>query len=294
MKILLTGAYGFLGREIQQVLSEYEIVTHGRNHGVIKCDLSVDEPVLPVVDIVIHTAGKAHSIARTTLEKQDFFTVNVNGTRNLLNGLASNLPKAFVFISSVSVYGRDSGIDISEDEPLLATDPYGRSKIEAESMIELWCKKNNVICTILRLPLIAGSSPLGNLKSMIDGIRKGYYFNVAGGIAKKSVVLGKDVAAIIPTAAAIGGIYNLTDRVHPSFASLAALISKQLDKSAPLNIPLWLAVIIGKIGDLLGKRSPINSNKLKKMISDLTFDDSKAFKILGWRPTSVLNGFKIF
>ncbi|MBC7915293.1 MAG: hypothetical protein H7Y07_14350 [Pyrinomonadaceae bacterium] len=47
------------------------------------------------------------------------------------------------------------------------------------------------------------------------------------------------------------------------------------------------------MGDILGKRAPINSVKLKKITSDLTFDDSKAREILGWNPTPVLKGFKV-
>jgi len=44
---------------------------------------------------------------------------------------------------------------------------------------------------------------------------------------------------------------------------------------------------------MLGRRSPINSDKLKKIVSNLTFDDSKARKLLGWNPALVLKGFKI-
>jgi len=54
-----------------------------------------------------------------------------------------------------------------------------------------------------------------------------------------------------------------------------------------------LARIIANFGDLLGSKVPLNTNKLKKITSDLTFDDSKAREAFGWKPTSVLEGFKI-
>jgi nucleoside-diphosphate-sugar epimerase len=165
--------------------------------------------------------------------------------------------------------------------------------VEAEMIIQEWCKKNNVICAILRLPLIAGPNPPGNLKSMINGIKKGYYFNIAGGKAKKSMVLAEDVAKIIPVAARVGGIYNLTDGHHPSFSELSMLIAKQSGKSTPFNIPMWLAKLMAKTGDLIGPKAPVNSDKLIKITSDLTFDDSKARQYLGWKPISVLKGFKI-
>lgn len=294
MTILVTGSSGFLGSEIVRYLSNYEIITVGRKSSKIIADLTIHIPNLPAADLIIHAAGKAHLVPKTEAEKQDFFDVNVTGTINLLKCLEnSGIPQSFIFISTVAVYGKEQGINVNEDAPLLATDPYGVSKIQAETLIQNWCLQNNVICTILRLPLIAGPNPPGNLGAMINGIKKGYYFNIAAGKAKKSIVLAADVAKIIPVAAKIGGTYNLTDGYHPSFSELSGVIAKQLGKNKPSNIPMWAATIMAKAGDLLGSKSPINSEKLNKITSDLTFNDIKAQKILGWKPTPVLNGFKI-
>jgi nucleoside-diphosphate-sugar epimerase len=297
MKILLTGASGFLGKSIVTELNKFHIDTIGRAKGdKIKFDLTSSQIPLIVdqYDVVIHVAGKAHCIPKTKDAIHEFFNVNVKGTSNFLKGLENcNLLKSFVFISSVAVYGLETGTMISEDYPLLAKDPYGKSKIEAEQLVYDWCKANGIICTILRSPLIAGPNPPGNLRVMIDGIKRGYYFNIAGGKAKKSIVLAKEIAKIIPVAANIGGIYNLTDGYHPNFLELSQLVAKQLGKSNPLNIPMWMAKLMAKVGDLIGSKAPINSDKLIKITSDLTFDDSKATQVLGWKPTPVLIGFKI-
>lgn len=297
MRILLTGASGFLGKILEQTLTDsgIDIIGLGRNHSQINSDLSISTPVLPKIDLVIHTAGKAHSVPKTEEEKEAFYNVNVNGTLNLLKGLehSVSLPRSFVFISSVAVYGKETRKAIDENTPLLAIDAYGQSKIEAEQIIQDWCKKNNVICAILRLPLIAGINPPGNLKAMIQGIQKGYYFNIAGGKARKSMVLAEDVARIIPRSAEIGGVYNLTDGYHPSFSELSLSIANQYGKRKPYNIPQWLAKLMAKTGDIIGTKSLINSDKLRKITSDLTFDDSKARRELGWNPTPVLEGFKI-
>jgi hypothetical protein len=85
----------------------------------------------------------------------------------------------------------------------------------------------------------------------------------------------------------------LTDGYHPSFEEFSKYISNQLGKGKPVNIPLWLAKIVAKFGDLIGEKFPINSNKLSKIISPLTFDDSKARKAFGWNPSPVTAGFKI-
>ena len=191
------------------------------------------------------------------------------------------------------MYGKDIGTLIDETAPLAAMDTYGKNKIEAEQIIQAWCLKNGVICTILRLPLVAGPNPPGNLKAMINGLRRGYYVNITGGKARKSMVLAEDVAEVIIRAARIGGIYNLTDGYHPSFYEISQLIAKQLGKGKPANIPDWLALLFSKVGDLIGPRAPINSSILRKITSALTFDVSKAREHLNWKPRKVLDAFKI-
>jgi nucleoside-diphosphate-sugar epimerase len=295
MNVLITGSNGFLGRELAKHIHSCSIFELNRNVGNFHCDLSNTIPYFEnSFDLVLHNAGKAHSIPKTNEQKVDFFNVNVIGTQNLLKALEMSLPpKYFIFISSVSVYGLTEGSLINEKFPLKATDPYGLSKIEAENIVLDWCLKNNVICTILRLPLVVGPNPPGNLGSMIKGIKKGFYFNISGGMAKKSMVLAEDVAKHIIKSAEIGGIYNLTDGYHPSFLELSNHIAFQLGKKNPLNLPLWLTKCMAKFGDIFGNNAPINSNKLKKITSDLTFDDSKARKAFGWDPTPVLDGFNI-
>lgn len=295
MIALLTGATGFFGREIIQNWPDVKFVKLSRKNSDINTDLSVAIPEInDQIDLVIHAAGKAHMNPKTKTDEQEFYNSNVNGTSNLLKGLEnSSVPKSFVFISSVAVYGKETGQLITEDEPLAAENPYGLSKIEAEKLILSWCQKKNVICTILRLPLIAGKNPPGNLGAMIRAIKKGYYFNIEGGKAKKSMVLAEDIGKIIFKAADIGGIYNLTDGYHPSFYELSSHIEIQLHKKKSGTLPYFLAMPLALIGDIFGNKVPINSIKLKKIISDLTFDDSKARLFLGWDPMPVLKGFKI-
>jgi nucleoside-diphosphate-sugar epimerase len=298
MRILLTGASGFLGEYIHLLLKTegHTITTVGRQgSNEIIADLTgLNLPFKKEFDLVIHAAGLAHTVPLNDKGKQFFFDVNYTGTANVLKALENSIHlRSFIFISTVAVYGKETGILIKENEHLLAKDSYGRSKILAEELIIRWCTKHKIVCTILRLPLIAGSNPPGNLHAMIKGVKNGYYFNIAGGKAKKSMVLAEDVAKILPIAANIGGIYNLTDGYHPSFSELSESIAKQLTKNKPANIPLWFANFAAKIGDILGPKAPINSDKLKKITSDLTFDDSKARELLGWNPTPVLTGFKI-
>lgn len=290
MNLLLTGSTGFLGKELINHLKDSFLIFELFNPDNLQTiRLEKEAPIFSqAFDIVVHSAGKAHSYPNNEIDKNKFFDVNVKGTHNLLKGLSTaGLPKQFVFISSIAVYGRGYGNALSENETLSATDPYGLSKIQAELLVQDWCNTNNVVCTILRLPLLVGKNPPGNLGSMIKAIRKGYYFNVGGGKAKKSMVLAEDVARFIPIIASVGGTYNLTDGVHPNFSSLSYAIAKK----KMYNIPLFVAKILGYLGECLGEKSPINLLKIKKITSDLTFDDSKA-RNMGWEPQSVLEYLK--
>lgn len=298
MNCLLTGANGFLGKAIKNVLvsNKYTITSLSRTSGDYKISLEKAVPVFKEkFETVIHAAGKAHSLPKTNAEMYKFHEVNVLGTENLLKGLEKiGVPKQFIFISSVAVYGQYSGINIAETHPLLAKDAYGLSKIEAEKLIIKWCKKNDVLCTILRLPLLVGVNPPGNLGDMLNAIEKGYYFNIGGGHARKSMVLVEDVSQLIPILADISGVFNLTDGCHPSFKDLSRQIALYKNKRKPFNIHLSIAVVFGFLGDFLGNRFPINSLKVEKMTSDLIFDDSKARLEFKWNPQPVLENLKIF
>lgn len=293
--ILLTGASGFLGGIINSSLKEeeYTIRTLGRNKSNNYCvDLSHEAPVLnDSFDIIIHSAGKAHSVPKTADEEKEFYDVNYQGTINLCKAIdkLEVKPKAFIFTSTIAVYGLDTGSGITEQSPLLGSTPYAKSKIQAEEYLQTWAKENNITLGILRLPLIAGPNPPGNLGSMIKGIKTGRYLSIGNACARKSIVWAEDIADIIPKVSEIGGVYNLTDTYHPAFRELEKEISKCLGKKDPVNIPLWVAKLLGRIGDLLGNKAPINSDKINKITSSLTFDDSKAKEKLGWKPKKVLD-----
>jgi nucleoside-diphosphate-sugar epimerase len=167
------------------------------------------------------------------------------------------------------------------------------SKIQAEAEILEWCAYHGVICTILRLPLVVGSNPPGNLGAMINGIRKGYYMNIGGGSARKSMVLAEDVAKFVLPASRVGGTYNLTDGEHPSFNQLSQLIAKQVNRKWVFSSPYFLAKIIAFAGDIIGPKMPINLDKLAKITSTLTFDDTLARVKFGWSPKPVIGNFRI-
>lgn len=296
-KLLFTGGTGFLGKNIYPILcSLYEVTTCGNTlDDMIKANFVTDVPkLIEKYDIVLHAAGKAHSIPKTEAEKQLFFDVNLQGTKKLCVALEkSGVPDSFIFISTVAVYGCEFGELITEEYPLNGQDPYALSKIQAEEFLMEWCNKHGVKLGIIRPSLIAGPNPPGNLGAMINGIKTGRYLRIAGGKARKSVLMVQDIANIIPLLAEKGGIYNLCDSEHPTFRNLERLICAHLGKSEPISIPYFVAKGLALVGDCLGKRAPINSNKLDKITKSLTFSNEKARKELGWEPLDVMDNFTI-
>lgn len=297
MTLLFTGASGFLGSNIIQLLNgAYNIISVGLSpQDTYLVDIATDIPTfIDAFDVVFHAAGKAHSVPKTEAEKRLFFDVNLQGTKNLCTALErSGIPKAFIFISTVAVYGCDSGENITEEHPLNGTTPYALSKIKAEKYLQGWCAMHNVKLSILRPSLIAGPKPPGNLGAMIRGIRNGKYLSIAGGKARKSVLMVQDIANLLPMLIEKGGIYNVCDSYQPSFRELEMVICKQLNKKRPISIPYWLAKSMAVIGDCLGEKAPINSLKLRKITSSLTFSNEKAVRELKWKPMNVLETFLI-
>lgn len=287
MKIIITGASGFLGKSLMRYLPHQGHVVDALSLRSPQWESEIDL----TCDTIIHCAGKAHSVPTTEEEEKEFFEVNYDNTVSLchaIDKLGVRL-KAFVFISTVAVYGVHAGLNLKESLPLNGTTPYAKSKIKAEMYLQDWAQRNDIVLGILRIPLIAGHNPPGNLGAMIKGIRNGMYLSIGDADVRKSMVLTEDIAKIISRLIEVGGIYHLTDGYHPSVGELERAIAKALGKSSPMKIPMFLAKMMAKVGDLIGTDAPINSEKLERITTTLTFDDSKAQMILGWKPAKVLD-----
>lgn len=295
-KLLFTGGTGFLGRNVRPILDQdYEVTTCGITHDdVIKANLAKEVPELPEkYDIVLHACGKAHVVPKTEAEKQAFYDVNYKGTIHLCQALEKvGAPKAIIFISTMSVYGDVAGCNSTEETPLRGDSPYADSKIKAEQYLTDWCSKNGVVLGILRPSLLAGEGAPGNLGAMVNGIKTGKYLSIAGGKAKKSILMAEDIANLVPLVAKKGGVYNVCDDYNPSFGELEASIAKQLGKRKPISIPYWTAKCLALIGDVFSF-FPINSARLDKIVTSDTWSNEKAKRELGWQPLNVLENYKI-
>jgi len=245
--ILITGGAGFLGRHLIDILKAESLsITILDLKPVSEFESQVTniaEPNLRLnnrdFDTVYHLAGLAHFVPKSAKDSESFFRVNRDGMKNLLNALIFNKPpKNFLFISTVAVYGIEQGENIREDITRAPLDPYGKSKRDAEDILLEWSEQHNVNTSIIRLPLLVGKNPPGNLGAMIRAINRGYYFNVAGGKARRSMVLASEVANILPKAAECGGTFHLTDGHHPTYAEISNAIGLALGLGKTKNLVL--------------------------------------------------------
>ena len=296
-KLLFSGASGFLGHNVKPILEkQYQITTIGiTDQDDVKVNLAKDVPTLPErYDVILHAAGKAHIYPKSQEEVQSFYDVNYQGTVNLCKALEKiGLPKSFIFISTLDVYGLAVGENIDETYDMHPSSHYAKSKLQAEEYLVKWAEEKGVKLGILRPALMTGPNPPGNLKAMIKGVQKGYYVNIAGGKTRKSLMMIQDIANLVPKIENVGGIYNVCDNRHPSYEELGKVISKQLGKSHnPLSIPYWMAWCMAKIGDVVGVL-PIDSHRLEQLTKSNTYSNEKAKKALGWEPLDVIENFKI-
>ena len=300
VNFLLTGSSGFFGKIIERILSPtHSIYTLSRSPASnCSCDLSAGVPELNQ-DIrfinVIHAAAKAHVIPKNQKQAEEFIQVNFQATIYLTQALEKlrALPERFVFISTVAVYGKEQGEQIAEDQALLGDTPYAKSKILAEEYLTTWCSGHAVQLTILRLPLLVGINPPGNLGAIIRWMQRRLYVGMGSGNAKRSMVLAEDVAKFIPHIMMIGGVFNLTDGYNPSIREVEKTIANRMGRNAPVRVPEALIRSIAWVGDLLGAWFPVNSNRYRKLICSLTFSDEKARKLAGWNPRPVLDNLQV-
>lgn len=212
MKVIVTGATGFIGREIVSELLErnFEVYQLGYSHAneqfskaeFFKVDITNLEEVrelkkLKEADVVIHSAGLAHQFGE--IEREKFQRVNVEGTKNILELAAALKVRHFVLISSTAVYGTERKIKeavriIDENAACRPQTFYAESKLEAERRAWEICEQNNMDLTIFRLAPVIGEANAGNVRRMIEAIDKRRFVWIGEGKNYKSLIYKKDVA----------------------------------------------------------------------------------------------------
>jgi nucleoside-diphosphate-sugar epimerase len=171
MKILITGRYGYIGHHVAQYLKQYS------NSSIVRLDMKTDEWTTHSfndIDVIIHCAGYVHH-RENVLNRYKFDRINFDLTKKLASKAKASGVKHFIFISSMSVYGKFFGPIIENITPLHPVNAYGKSKLKAEEFLKTLDEIDFKV-SIIRPPMVYGNKAPGNLKSLITFGRLFKYF----------------------------------------------------------------------------------------------------------------------
>jgi UDP-glucose 4-epimerase len=294
MKIFITGATGFLGQQL--VLSgtmrgEHELLLLARDGKKIPENLnhllwlvsdiqSLTPEDLRGVDVVIHTAAKAHD---TNAPESEYIINNSQATRHLAECAAKAGVRRFIFISTIKVHGEYS----LPNQPFHATDKpnpcdaYARSKLESEQQLQTIAGEHGMDWVIIRPPLIYGSQVKGNLQKLANLIRKKIPLPF-GAIKNERSILSVDNMVdalwhILILENASKQIFLISDGKPVSTPDLIRHIAKSIGVS-PILIPIPEFIL--RLGcRLLGKKGIYT-----RTCMSLRVDDSDIRKKLNWSP----------
>ena len=288
--ILITGANGFIGSNLIENLNshKYNILGVSRKNKYM-LDISDNSGLVNImsgVDAIIHTAGKAHILKKyTDSDIRDFRKINVDDTLSLARNAASYGIKKFIFLSSAKVYGEPNylGEVFNEESRLVRGDLYVNSKIDAETGLLKIAQETKLKVIIIRIPLVYGRGVKGNLRALIEHISKGYPLPLkAANKNARSMIsvnnLSNFIFACIDNPAADNQIFNVCDDDIISTASLIDELYNIFEVgNKNFYCPLWIIKLI-----LIFSGSGKSVNKI---FGDLRLDNSKAKRLLGWRPS---------
>lgn len=297
MKLLVTGARGFVGRGLCQRLATrgHTGIATGREapQGLPACWIAatrqslLDDTASAVtpadIQAIVHLEVKQHVPRPTAADIDAFTAVNVGGTRAWLDWASRHGIRRFVLISSIKAVAAGDGPMGEESRPE-TTASYGRSKAEAEAAVRLWAAADPVrSAVILRTTPVYGPGNEANLAAFVRQILAGKPCLIGGGETRKSIVSRENLCAAIEFAAERSTpgceIFNVSDRETPSLRDLATAIAELAGAPTPKRIPAWLAAVVAPLGDaiegLTGRDFPLTSSRLRALRETTIFPCDK-------------------
>lgn len=299
MKVLVTGANGFVGEPLCQYLSRFpgvEVIAAVRDartapSGVmVKTITGIDgntdwSHALVGVDAVVHLAAHVHQMGDEPGDSGAYQTVNVDGTLNLARQSAASAVTRFVFVSSVKACGEGQTDPMqppySETSPCQPVDAYGRSKRAAELGLRDTAVTRAMEVVVLRPPLVYGPGVKANFWQLMRWVDRGWPLPLGGIVNRRDLIYVENLADAIATSlvhpVAAGGTFFVSDGVPLSTPELIRHIASALGRSARLVSvpPAWLRIL----GTLSGQRPAIN-----RLLGSMMVDDSAIRRAMDWQP----------
>ena len=309
---LVTGASGFLGTHLCAALMAEGDPVRGLVRGASVLPSGVEpfqaadladrdalRRAVAGVENVVHLAARVHVMRDATADPLSAFRmVNVEGTRALLEAAASVGVRRFVYISSVKAVGEANETPWTESVTPCPVDPYGVSKLEAETLVRTFAAQRGIAATILRLPLVYGAGMKGNMARLFRQVDRGFPLPLGGIRNRRSLVYAGNVVFAIRGALQMPGTetYFVSDGEDLSTPELVQRVGRALSRTARL-IPVSEGVLraAGRAGDLAARfvPFPLTSSVVARLLGSLTIDNGKLTRLIGPLPFSVDAGLAI-
>lgn len=276
MKIIITGATGFVGKNLSNYLKEKE------NH-VQPLSLRNSWTIDKNADAIVHLAGKAHDTKNTSAEKE-YFEVNTELTKKLFQEFLDSEIKDFIYFSSVKATADSIDGLLDEKHHSNPQTPYGKSKLEAEEFLLSQKLPENKRLFIIRPCMIHGPGNKGNLNLLYKFVQKGIPYPLAAFENKRSFLsidnLNFLILEMLSNKNVGSGIYNFADDEVLSTNELVKLIANTSGKKEKLwKVSSKLISATAKMGDVM--KLPLNSERLKKLTENYWVSNQKIKNALG-------------
>tara|TARA_B110001450_G_scaffold247378_1_gene262373 strand:- start:1634 stop:2614 length:981 start_codon:yes stop_codon:yes gene_type:complete len=294
MSICIVGGSGFVGSRLISVLKNSKVYNLDKRKSDFHNNIS------SIVDIRVESDIKFSSdtnlVVLLAAEHRDdvspsslYYDVNVQGTKNVLNAMDKHGVKNIIFTSSVAVYGLDK-INPDESHKHDPFNHYGKSKYEAELVINEWFNQNpkEKSVTIIRPTVIFGERNRGNVYNLLKQVCSEKFLMIGDGLNKKSMAYVGNVVAfikfLIEEKESGYQVFNYADKPDFNMTELVTSIEHKMKTKIPkVSIPFWLGMACGYFFDTLSFLSKnklfLSSVRVKKFCATTQFNSMKAHNL---------------
>lgn len=306
MKILVTGANGFIGKHLSIGLlaKGHQVVAFDlhvdrlqelANHKTCQivqgdlCDRNIQKQVLQGVEVVFHLAS-AH--LQQTLGEQVYHAVNIQAVSDLLHSAGEMQIRRFIHTSTVGIYGHVARPPADESGPFNPQSVYGVTKLKGEEVVNDFFRKTRFPVTILRPAWVYGPGCPRTAK-LFRTIQKGHFVMIGKGENLRHPIHISDMLEAFYLSMeqdrAVGETFLIAGAQPASTRELVETIGRVVGKKpVRLHVPLVLAEwAVGPtewLSDLLRVTLPLTRRSLEFFNTSNAFDISKARRLLGFEP----------